>query len=68
LADRLIPLHPEMQIFYMSGYTDSELAPFGITEPAKTIIPKPFRPLDLIRKVRELLDTPKAASDNSPPS
>ncbi len=56
LAERLTPLHPEMQVFYMSGYTDSDLAPFGILEPAKTIIPKPFRPLDLVKKVREFLD------------
>ena len=68
LANRLTPLHPEMQIFYMSGYSDSELAPFGIAEPSKTIIPKPFRPLDLVRKVREFLDTSKEVLDNSPPS
>ena len=25
LADRLAPLHPEMTVFFMSGYTDSDL-------------------------------------------
>jgi two-component system, cell cycle sensor histidine kinase and response regulator CckA len=68
LADHLTPLHPEMQIFYMSGYSDSELAPFGIAEPSRTILPKPFRPLDLVRKVRELLDTPKEDPHTSLPS
>jgi two-component system cell cycle sensor histidine kinase/response regulator CckA len=59
LAERLSPSHPEMQVFYMSGYADSDLAPFGIPDLSESIIPKPFRPLDLVRKVREFLDTPK---------
>jgi two-component system cell cycle sensor histidine kinase/response regulator CckA len=64
LAQRLTRLHPETQVFYMSGYTDSDLAPFGVLEPAKTIIPKPFRPLDLVKKVREFLDTSAGTPDN----
>ena len=56
LADRLISLHPEMQVVYMSGYTDSELAPYGVLDPSKTIILKPFRPMDLVKQVREFLD------------
>jgi two-component system cell cycle sensor histidine kinase/response regulator CckA len=64
LAERLMQVHPEMQVFYMSGYTDSELAPFGIQEPSKTIIPKPFRPLDLVRRVREFLDTRQKQLNN----
>jgi two-component system, cell cycle sensor histidine kinase and response regulator CckA len=59
LADHMAPLHPEMQVFYMSGYTDSDLAPYGIPELSKNIIPKPFRPLDLVKKVREFLDAQK---------
>jgi PAS domain S-box-containing protein len=55
LADRLAPLHPEMQVFYMSGYTDNDLTPYGILD-LTTIIPKPFRPMDLVKKVREFLD------------
>jgi CheY-like chemotaxis protein len=58
LADRLAPLHPEMQVLFMSGYTDSDLAPYGLLEASKTIIPKPFRPQDLVKKVRESLDSP----------
>lgn len=59
LAERLTPLHPEMQVFFMSGYTDSDLAPYGVLDPSKIIIPKPFRPLDLVKKVRKFLDTPR---------
>jgi PAS domain S-box-containing protein len=65
LADRLTPLHPEMQVFFMSGYTDSDLAPYGVLDPSKTIIPKPFRPLDLVKRVRKFLDAPKGDLDNS---
>jgi two-component system, cell cycle sensor histidine kinase and response regulator CckA len=65
LADRLTPLHPEMHVFFMSGYTDSDLAPYGVLDSSKTIIPKPFRPLDLVKKVRKFLDAPRADLDNS---
>ena len=56
LADRLISLHPEMKVLYMSGYPDSDLDPYGVLDPSKTIIFKPFRPMDLVKKVREFLD------------
>jgi two-component system cell cycle sensor histidine kinase/response regulator CckA len=57
LSDRLTLLHPEMKVFYMSGYTDSDLAPYGVLDSMQTLIPKPFRPLDLVKKVREFLDS-----------
>jgi two-component system, cell cycle sensor histidine kinase and response regulator CckA len=56
LADRLISLHPEMKVFFMSGYTDSDLVPYGAPDQSKPIIFKPFRPMDLVKKVREFLD------------
>jgi two-component system cell cycle sensor histidine kinase/response regulator CckA len=56
LADHAARLHPEMKVVYMSGYTDRDLAPYGALDPSKTIIPKPFRPMDLVKKVREFLD------------
>jgi two-component system cell cycle sensor histidine kinase/response regulator CckA len=67
LADRLTPLHPEMQVLFMSGYTDSDLAPYGVLDPSKTIIPKPFRPLDLVKKVRKVLDASQGDLDHSQP-
>ncbi len=59
LVDRLAPLHPEMKVFYMSGYADQELAPYGVLDHPERFIPKPFRPLDLVRKIRNLLDAPR---------
>ena len=68
LADRLAPLHPEMMVFYMSGYMDSDLAPYGVQEPSKLFIPKPFRPMDLVKKVREFLDASRRFTGDSPPA
>ena len=56
LADRLAPLHPEMAVFFMSGYTDSDLSGYGAPESTQHFIPKPFRPMDLVKKVRDFLD------------
>jgi PAS domain S-box-containing protein len=62
LADRLAPLHPEMTVFFMSGYTGSDLPGYGGPESTQHFIPKPFRPMDLVKKVRDFLD----ASHESP--
>jgi DNA-binding NtrC family response regulator len=62
LADRLVSLHPEMKVFYMSGYTDSDLDPYGVLDTSKTIILKPFRPMDLVKKVREFLDESRSSN------
>ena len=60
LADRLALLHPEMRVFFMSGYPDNDLASYGVLKRSQTLIFKPFRPMDLIKRVREFLDTPLA--------
>ena len=57
LADRLALLHPEMTVFFMSGYTGSDLTQrYGEIESSQYFIPKPFRPMDLVKKVRDFLD------------
>jgi PAS domain S-box-containing protein len=56
LAGRLASLHPEMTVFFMSGYTDSDLTGYGAPESTQHFIPKPFRPMDLVKKVRDFLD------------
>ena len=50
LAERLVGLHPEMDVLYMSGYTD-----YAIVNPAR-FIQKPLTPDALARKVRAVLD------------
>ena len=62
LADRLAPLHPEMTVFFMSGYTDSDLTGYGAPESSQHFIPKPFRPMDLVKKVRDFLDASRGVT------
>jgi len=50
LAERLVGLHPEMDVLYMSGYAD-----YAIVNPAR-FIQKPLTPDALARKVRAVLD------------
>jgi PAS domain S-box-containing protein len=67
LADRLAPLHPEMTVFFMSGYTDSDLSAYGAPESSQHFLPKPFRPMDLVKKVRDSLDASQGVTAESPP-
>jgi len=56
LARYLEPLHPEMKVLYMSGYTDNAIVHHGILEKGLDFIQKPFTIEGLINKVREVLD------------
>jgi len=56
LAKSLEPHHPEMQVLYMSGYTDNAIVHHGILEKGLNFIQKPFTLEGLLRKVREVLD------------
>jgi PAS domain S-box-containing protein len=53
LGDVLARERPEMRILYISGYTEE---PARSAEPSMAFLPKPFRPSDLARKVRDVLD------------
>jgi PAS domain S-box-containing protein len=59
LAERLKRLHPEMKVLYMSGYTEDAIVHHGVLEAKVNFIPKPFRVLGLVQKVREVLDSPE---------
>jgi two-component system cell cycle sensor histidine kinase/response regulator CckA len=56
LANRLMSVHPEMKVLYMSGYTDNAITHHGVLEKGMNYIQKPFTVDGLLRKVREVLD------------
>ncbi|TAJ22473.1 MAG: PAS domain-containing hybrid sensor histidine kinase/response regulator [Nitrospirae bacterium] len=58
VADRLTPLHPEMRVLYISGYTDDAISHHGVVDSGQDFLQKPFNPAILVQKVRDLLDTP----------
>jgi PAS domain S-box-containing protein len=65
LTNRLMLLHPEIRVLYMSGYTDNIIVHHGILERGINYIQKPFTVGALAGKVREVLDN-KNLSVKSP--
>jgi two-component system, cell cycle sensor histidine kinase and response regulator CckA len=58
LAARLRAARPETRVLYTSGYADDEIAQHGLVGADGAFLEKPFTRDDLIRKVREILDSP----------
>ncbi len=58
LAESLQKRCPGLKVLFMSGYTDDAVVRHGVTAAAAAYLHKPFPPLDLARKVREVLDSP----------
>ena len=56
LATQLFLHHPEMKVLFMSGYTDDAIVRHGVLDEGVLFIGKPYTPLALARKVREILD------------
>ena len=56
LSQKILALHPEIRVLYVSGYMDQDPAGQNILEPNTAFLQKPFSPDKLAKKVREILD------------
>jgi two-component system cell cycle sensor histidine kinase/response regulator CckA len=64
MAEWLKTTYPNLKILFTSGYTDDAIAHHGVRDGDVEFLSKPYTPMTLIRKVRELLDaTPTEQSD-----
>ncbi len=55
LVEQLAKRRPGMKVLYMTGYSEGVLTHHGIMDPSVNLLPKPFTPTILLRKVREVL-------------
>ena len=61
LANHLKKLHPEMRVAFMSGHVEDALIRHKILDGDVPFIQKPCRPINLIRKVQEVLTSSKSS-------
>jgi signal transduction histidine kinase/CheY-like chemotaxis protein len=57
LAERLEKQSPGLRVLYMSGYTDDAIVQHGVLEKGTHFLSKPFNAPDLLKKVRQVLDS-----------
>jgi CheY-like chemotaxis protein len=58
LAQQMRVRHPHVRILYISGYTGDSLTQQNLAGPGVGFLQKPFAPMALARRVREILDRP----------
>ncbi len=56
LASQLSDVRPDLRVLYISGYTQSAIVDDGVLREGVNFLAKPFRPDDLGRRAREVLD------------
>ena len=57
LCKRMQELRPGTRVLCMSGYTGDHLHPYGQFESVKTFLQKPFTNIELLKKLRAILDS-----------
>jgi two-component system cell cycle sensor histidine kinase/response regulator CckA len=60
LSERLARVHPNLRVLYISGYADEAVVRHGVIVEGTPFLQKPFTPLALTGKIREVLDAPRA--------
>jgi two-component system CheB/CheR fusion protein len=56
VADRMASQRPDARVLFMSGHTEDAIVHHGVLDPGVAFLGKPFTPLGLLAKVREVLD------------
>ncbi|MGH9220102.1 MAG: ATP-binding protein, partial [Vicinamibacterales bacterium] len=56
VAEALQALRPSIRVLYISGYTDDAIVKTGVLDEGKPFLQKPFTPMQLSKKIREVLD------------
>jgi CheY-like chemotaxis protein len=57
LASQLRTTRPDLRVLFMSGYTDYAIVRNGLLSDSTTYLQKPFTPEELLRKLRNVIDT-----------
>jgi DNA-binding NtrC family response regulator len=55
VASKVAALRPGIRVLYMSGYTDDAIVHHGVLSQEMPFIQKPFSPVALRKKIREVL-------------
>jgi two-component system cell cycle sensor histidine kinase/response regulator CckA len=58
LAELLLQERPGTRVLFASGYTDDAVLLHGVRTDELSFMQKPFTPLTLAQRVREVLDSP----------
>jgi hypothetical protein len=57
LVETITQLRPDLQVLYISGYTDDILSRHEVAGPDVALLHKPFDPNELVAAVRDMLDS-----------
>jgi PAS domain S-box-containing protein len=57
LVERLLPLQPQMKVLFISGYSENIFSDRNVLDPGTLYVQKPFTPIELLGKVRLVLDS-----------
>ncbi len=66
LAQQIRAIRPETRVLYVSGYAQVVSGKDSAFQAGKTLLAKPFTPMDLVRMVRRILDENRTPTDTDP--